>query len=119
MACAEFQDRLIDYEDASPRERTELDVHLARCADCRSYWNTLEQLDGALALRYSVPPAPHVLEDRIRTRIAAEARLPRVSFLPEVLDFIGGASLLAIACGLAWLLVPEQVIAILRAAGLN
>ena len=113
MACAEFEERLIDYTDLPRGERAQVDRHLAVCADCQKYWEFQQQLDAAFNKRYSSPMAPRGLESRIRSRISIETRLPRVSFLPEVLDFIGGAALVAIAARFAWMLIPAQAISLL------
>jgi hypothetical protein len=112
MGCADFEERLIDYKDLPLGARREVDRHLAVCADCQKFWEFQQQLDGELTKRYSSPAAPGELQSRIRSRISAEMHLPRVSFLPEVLDFVGGAALVAIAARFTWMLISVQAISL-------
>jgi hypothetical protein len=72
----------------------------------------LRQLDRDLTAQYSGVTARSELQTRIHSRITAETRLARLSFLPEILDFIGGAAIVAIVFSLAWLLVPRETIAL-------
>ena len=115
MACAEFEELLIDYQDLPFPERTRVDAHLAGCADCREYMSILRQLERDLTAQYSGVTARSELQTRIHSRITAETRLARLSFLPEILDFIGGAAIVAIVFSLAWLLVPRETIALQNA----
>jgi hypothetical protein len=112
MACAEFEELLIDYQDLPFPQRAKVDAHLAGCADCREYKSILQQLDGELSAQYSGVTPLSELQARIHSRIAAETRLARLSFLPEILDFIGGAAIVAIVFSLAWMFVPREATAL-------
>jgi len=112
MACAEFEELLIDYHDLPFPERTRVDSHLAGCSGCREYMSILRQLDNELTALYSGMTAHRALQPRFRSRIAAETRLARLSYLPEILDFIGGAGIVAIVSSLAWMLLPREALAL-------
>jgi len=112
MACAEFEELLIDYQDLPFPERTKVDAHLAGCTGCREYLSILRQLDDDFTAQYSGMTANRGLQLRIRSRIAAETRLARLSYLPEILDFIGAAGIVAIVSSLVWMLVPREALAL-------
>lgn len=94
MPCASFEDRLLDYHELSAGERSSIDAHLAECAGCREYLDVLGGIDAQLAKLYS------------GARIGAEIRLDKPSFIPEILDFLGWASVLAFVVCAALLFVP-------------
>ncbi|MFN0167276.1 MAG: anti-sigma factor family protein [Bryobacteraceae bacterium] len=58
MACEEFEDRLIDYAELLAADREDVDAHLAGCAECRAYPETLTVLDSKLAFHYSGVESP-------------------------------------------------------------
>jgi predicted anti-sigma-YlaC factor YlaD len=102
MPCASFEDLLLDYTELAPAERGAVDAHLAGCADCRGYLETLAHLETGLSELYSgahVSPA---------FRHDVLSILERPSLLPEVLDFIGWAGILAALVCLASLLPHFQ-----------
>lgn len=102
MPCASFEDLLLDYQAISAADRRAVDAHVAACADCREYLDTVLQLDLQLADLYGAVEASPAFGSVVRSRVAREAPLPKLSFVPEVLDFIGWSAVLA---GLAWLVL--------------
>jgi len=101
-ACAVFEDRLIDYDELSPKERVEVDEHLQSCSGCRDYLALLRDIDAALSAqvqRVHLDPQ-RVVEIRQSGRTAAP--IGRVTRLPEWLDFVAAGAVLAVAGGLAW-----------------
>jgi len=101
MPCAEFEDRLVDYGELSAVERACVDRHLAFCGACREFFDALEEADAALAGAFS----------GVRTRAGFRARVaariePRPTWIPEILDFVGWAAMLAAAVGLARTFLP-------------
>ncbi len=106
MPCAAFEDLLLDYQSISPADRRVVDQHVATCADCGEYLETALQLDLQLAGLYGAVEASPAFESAVRSRAARDVRLPKLSFLPEVLDFIGWSALLA---GLAWFVLRPPI----------
>jgi anti-sigma factor RsiW len=105
MQCAAFEDLLQGYDELTTGDRRRADTHLAACADCREYMETLAGLDRELAGLYEgIEPRPG-FEARVISLVAAVqkplAQLRRPSAWPEVLDFCGWAAIMAIVSFLA------------------
>ena len=99
MPCASFEDRLLDYGTLTAAERTSVDAHLANCAACREYIDVLAAMDAGLTNLYgglSLSPA-------LPARAVAPAKL---SFVPELLDFLGWAAVIALVVGALLFFVP-------------
>ena len=87
MQCEEFEDRLLDYDALSAAQRIAVDAHASVCAGCREFLEAAAQVDESLAALYSgIEP---------RRRLALTALLTKPSALPEVLDFLGWAAVVA------------------------
>lgn len=100
-ACAAFEDRLVDYDELGPEGRVEVDQHLRGCSSCLEYLAMLREIDRTLSARVrSVHLDPQRVTD-VRQFTAAEP-IARVSRLPEWLDFVAAAAVLAFAGGVAW-----------------
>jgi predicted anti-sigma-YlaC factor YlaD len=98
MPCAPFEDLLMDYTELSTDERCAVDAHLAGCADCREYLGTLAHLDAGLSQLYAgAQVSPAFRKDVLSI-------LERPSLLPEILDLIGWAAIIATLVCLAPLL---------------
>jgi hypothetical protein len=98
MPCASFEDLLLDYRELEPAERCAVDAHLAGCADCRECLDTLAHLETGL---YDLCAGAQV-SSAFRNDVLST--LERPSLLPEVLDFIGWAGIIAALVCLAPLL---------------
>jgi anti-sigma factor RsiW len=105
MPCAEFEDLLQGYDELTSGDRRHADSHLARCADCREYMETLADLDRELAGFYEgIEPRAGFTARAIAQASAMQkplAQLRRPSAWPEVLDFCGWAAIVAIVSFLA------------------
>ena len=103
MACASFEDRLLDYDQLDAAERATIDAHLKECGSCREYLGVLTDLDTGLSRLYA------------GTQASRQIRVPmvtaKVSWIPEFLDFIGWAAVIAFAIGLALMFVPAPALA--------
>ena len=101
-ACAEFEDRLIDYGELSAAERLEVDEHVDGCAPCRHYLSVLQEIDAALAGEArQIHLDPQRFAD-VRQQAMDAMPIPRASRLPEWLDFVAAGAVCAFSYALAW-----------------
>ena len=87
MACPEFEELV----------REGADGHAAHCDECRALLEALADVDAAFEAAFAGVSAPPGLAAAARARAAGAVRFRRPSMLPEVLDFIGWAAVLALA----------------------
>jgi hypothetical protein len=87
MACPEFEELI----------RQGAGGHAAHCEGCRALLDALADVDGALESAFAGVSAPPGMADAVRARIGHEMPIRRPSILPEALDFIGWAAVLALA----------------------
>ncbi len=93
MTCAAAEHRLMDYDRLTAQERESVDMHLAGCAACRAFL----AVDALLAQQYSGVRAPADFRAAVLRRARVEKPLRKPSFVPEILDFVGWAAVLAFA----------------------
>jgi hypothetical protein len=86
MACPSFEELLRGAGD-----------HAARCEECRALLEALTEVDATLEAAFADITAPAGLAARARAQASLEAALQRPSWVPEILDFIGWAAVLALA----------------------
>jgi hypothetical protein len=106
MACAEFEDRLIEYTGIEGEARACVDVHLAECAGCRQFLEALHVVDTELTARFSGCEVSTAFAAAVRQRVEREASARRLSFVPEILDFVGWGAIVALLGLMAWWVVP-------------
>jgi hypothetical protein len=111
MPCRSFEDLLLQYSELSSSERGRVDAHVVACAECRDYLAVLGEIDGQLAGEYSGVRAPAGFERRVLMRTTA-----RPTWVPEILDSIGWASVIAAAAAVAWAVVAPRALALISAA---
>jgi hypothetical protein len=87
MACPELEDLV----------REGLGGHAAHCEECRALLDALADVDAAFDAAFTGVSAPPGLAAAARARIARQMPPRRPSLLPEILDFIGWAAVLALA----------------------
>ena len=87
MACPEFEELLRQGERG----------HAAHCEECRALLEALEDVDATFQAAFAGVAAPPGFQAAVRSRVAREARLHAPSLVPEILDFIGWAAVLALA----------------------
>ena len=90
MACPEFEDLL----------NGRAGNHAASCEECRALLDALADVDAALETAFAGITAPPGLAAAVRARVSREVPLRAPSVMPEVLDFIGWAAVLALAVAL-------------------
>ena len=96
MACPELEDLLRDGAGG----------HAVRCEECRALLDSLADVDAAFEAAFAGISAPPRLAAAAGSRIAREIHLRAPSVLPEVLDFIGWAAVLALAAVLLPRVLP-------------
>lgn len=106
MPCDDFESWLQDYAELEGESRLATDAHLAVCPDCRSYLEALAEADAALSARFAARRAPVGFEQAVLRRMERQLPLRRPPYLPEILDFVGWAAVVAIAAGLLYQLGP-------------
>ncbi|HUK18788.1 MAG TPA: hypothetical protein VLW65_20350 [Bryobacteraceae bacterium] len=90
MACPEFKDLL----------REGANGHAAHCEKCRALLEAAADVDRAFESAFAGITAPSGLTAAARARLAREVPIRPPSLLPEALDFIGWAAVLALAAAL-------------------
>jgi len=80
--------------------------HAAECEHCGALLEALAELDSTLEGAYGAVSAPPSLAAAVRMRIAAHQTVRRPPVLPEILDFIGWAALLALVAVMAQRFLP-------------
>jgi anti-sigma factor RsiW len=106
MACAEFEDLLLDYADLSSAERVRADGHVAGCTACREFLAALQAVDTNLMAQYSHRVLDANFDHALKRRIQQEIPAARPSLVPELLDFIGWAGILALVALIALWISP-------------
>jgi anti-sigma factor RsiW len=96
MPCAAFEDLLSGYEELTSSQRQSVNAHLAVCADCREYVETLADLDRELSALYEGLQPPPGFAAGVVSRASALKQPRPLSAWPEVLDFCGWAAIVAI-----------------------
>jgi anti-sigma factor RsiW len=109
MSCASFEELLLDYADLPAQERAAVDLHLTQCAGCLEYSNTLAQLEAALTEQFSGVQPSELLHSRLHA--VTKSRSPQSplrapSFVPELLDLIGGAGIVLVVSLVLWKVFP-------------
>ncbi len=87
MACPELEDLL------SGRAGD----HALHCKDCRALLESFAEVDSMFDTAWAGISAPAAIAPAVRTRISLNERRQRVSLIPESLDLIGWAAVLAMA----------------------
>jgi hypothetical protein len=106
MACAEFEDRLVEYAELEGAARACVDMHIAECADCRVFLEALGVVDTALTVQFAGLEVSAAFAPAVRRRIHRQAAMPHPSFIPELLDFVGWGAIVALIGLLAWWVSP-------------
>jgi hypothetical protein len=91
MNCPEWEDLLREGPGG----------HAAQCEECRALLDALTDVDATLEAAFAGISAPPSLAAAVRARVAREVPARQLSLVPEVLDFIGWAAVLAMAAILA------------------
>jgi hypothetical protein len=87
MACPEFEELV----------REGVGGHAARCEECRALLDALADVDATFEAAFAGVSAPPGMAAAVRARVALTPPFRRPSPLPEILDMIGWAAVLALA----------------------
>ena len=100
MACAEFEDRLLQFAELDAADRQIVDAHIAGCSGCRAFRTALDHVDRALEQTFT---GMAVNSEFDRAVIAASRRIAPVrkpSLVPLVLDFVAAAAVVFVGVAL-------------------
>ena len=101
MACPEFEDLLRDgaasHGAGGPGADGHAADHAAHCEECRALLDAAADVDATLEAAFAGIPAPSGMVAAVRARVAREIPMRGPSLVPELLDFIGWAAVLAVA----------------------
>jgi anti-sigma factor RsiW len=107
MSCADFKDQLIDYAELAGEARARVDAHVSQCAECHEFLEALGTVDASLAARFSTAQEVSAgFAASVRRRVRQETHMTRPSFVPELLDLVGWAAIVALAGLVAWWVSP-------------
>jgi hypothetical protein len=104
MACPDFE-TLVREGPAG---------HAAHCEECAALLDALADVDAGLESAFAGTAAPPSLAPSVRLRIAGEQSRRKPSLVPEILDFVGWAALLALVAVLAQRFLPLVDAAVAR-----
>lgn len=104
--CHRCEELLLDSATRDAAAESFLRAHLAICTGCAGLAQDLRQLDEAFTAEFAPACVSPEFRDRLNTRLANEAVCLKPSWVPEALDAIGWAAILAIAAVLSWPLLP-------------
>ena len=106
MACAEFEDRLLEYAELTNGERSRVEAHAAQCSSCREFLEALRTVDSQLTAQLAGFELAPAFAPMVRLRVRHESPTARPSVVPELLDFVGWGAIVALLGLLAWWLAP-------------
>ena len=97
MACAEYEELILDYFDGtlSREHREAVEAHLAGCPGCREFWEAQQDLDAALVARLSRAALSAGFEQQLLERLDPQGERRRSWYLLQVLDLAGYLALAA------------------------
>ncbi len=87
MGCPELEELLLEGTDG----------HAAHCEGCRALLDAWHHVDATLDTALAPVCAPPGLESAVRARVLREQPVRTPSLVPEIMDSIGWAAVLATA----------------------
>jgi len=117
MACAEFEERLLEYAELANGERARVDAHAAHCSTCREFLEALRTVDSQLTAQLAGIEVTPAFAPAVRRRVRYEGSAAPPSAVPELLDFVGWGAIVALLGLIAWWLVPLAHISNTELAG--
>ena|SRR5437762_5658426 len=106
MPCAEFADMLLEYAGLSPGELARLDTHVAGCSGCRELLQALRAVDAELTAEFAGRRVSLDFKNAVRQRVRRQAATPGPSRIPELLDSLGWAAIVALIGLIVWWAAP-------------
>ncbi len=116
--CEPWEELLLQFQDLEPGLRQRVELHLAACAGCREFLETLETMDTELTAALSDVETAPGFDTRVQARAGSIAPSPRPELM-EALDGIGWLSIAGILAILAAHWVPEWAARQLSTTWLN
>ena len=106
MACREFEERLLVYDELGSDERQGVSGHLVQCEDCRSFLSALSEVDRALQATFAHSRVLADFSKSVAQKLLSQTARRGPSLIPEVLDAIGWAAVIAMLLWLTAFFVP-------------
>lgn len=106
MPCQEFEDRLAMYDELGSDERETIGTHVAQCTDCRDFLSAVAEVDNALQAAFAESTVSADFSKQVAQKLLDQATLQGPSWIPEMLDAIGWAAVIAILLWLTAFFVP-------------
>ncbi len=106
MACREFEERLLVYDELGLDERQGIGGHLVQCEDCQSFLSALSDVDTSLQAAFAHSTVSADFSKSVARKLLGQPARRRPSLIPEMLDAIGWAAVIAILLWLTAFFVP-------------
>jgi hypothetical protein len=108
MDCREAQDRFLENMEStlSPLEKTQLERHISKCAECGPFAALQSELDLRLEQATLAPKLSPAFRAGLQQRIALHGREPWPDWLPDVAHLAGCAAAVAVCAALLPFPVP-------------
>ena len=106
MACHEFEERLLVYDELASDQRRNISAHLIHCEDCRSFLLALSEVDTALQAAFADTTVSADFSEAVVHKLVGSPMRRRPSLIPELLDAIGWGAVIAILLWLTAFFVP-------------
>ena len=119
MACREFEERLLVYDELGLDGRQGVSTHLVQCEDCRTFLSALSDVDTALQAAFAHSTVSADFSKSVARKLLGQPARRRPSLIPEMLDAIGWASVIAILQWLTAFFVPGAEFATSLAAAIG
>jgi predicted anti-sigma-YlaC factor YlaD len=100
VACREFEERLLSYRELDVPDQQIVDVHLAKCGDCRRFFTALGEVDRELTQRWRGLGPSAGFEASVMAASRRMRRLKPPSVVPLVLDFAAAAAMVVVGVAL-------------------
>ena len=106
MPCREFEERLLVYDELDADQRESVSAHLIQCQDCQSFLSALSAVDTALHAAFAHTAVSADFSNSVTQKLLSQTARYRPSLIPEMLDAIGWAAVIAILLWLTAFFVP-------------
>lgn len=113
MDCREVQERLFDGMEStlSQLEKTQLERHISKCAECGPFAALQSELDLRLQQAILAPKLNPTFRAELQRHITLHRREPWPDWLPDLAHLAGCAAAVAVCAAMLPLEVPSMLVA--------